>query len=62
MKKVNSKMKSGKAAGPSGLIIEMFKASSETGIHLVKELANSIVSKGVIPVDWEVSCIVNSYM
>ena len=41
MKKVISKIKSGEAAGPSGIVIEM--TSNETCIDLVIDLANSIV-------------------
>ena len=32
-----------------------------SGIDVVTELANSIVNEGVIPADWDVSFIVNSY-
>ena len=32
----------------------MLKASSEIGIDRVAELANSIMSEGVVSVDWEV--------
>ena len=39
----------------------MFKASSETGLVLVTDMANPVVNEGVVPVDWEVSSIVNSY-
>ena len=31
-----SKMKSGKAAGPSGILAEMLKANSDEGIQLMK--------------------------
>ena len=53
-----SKRKRGKAAGPSGIVAEIVKAS---GIDLVTELANSIVNEGVVPADWEVNSVVNSY-
>ena len=42
----------------SGIVVEMLKDSDKTGIDLVVELAKSIMSEDV---DWEVSCIVNSY-
>ena len=48
-------MKSGKGAGPSGNVVDMHKASGDTGIDLVTQLANSIVNEGVVPADWEVS-------
>ena len=69
MKKRISKMKSGKAAGPSGIVVEMLKASGTgtlygtdtgTGIDLVTELTNSVVN-GVVPADWKVSSTVNTY-
>ena len=39
-------MKSNKAAGPSGIVSEMLKASGEAGIDLVTDLVNSILSEG----------------
>ena len=60
MKKAISKMKSVKAAGQLGIVVEMLKASDETGIHLITELANTIVNEDVVPADWGYS-IVNSY-
>ena len=51
VKKAISKMKSGKATGPSG-IVEMLKASGKTCIDPVMELANSIVYEAVAPADW----------
>ena len=61
MKQAISKMKSGKAAGPSGIVAEMLMASGEAGIDLVTELVSSIVYECVIPTDWEISSIVNCY-
>ena len=55
------KMKTGKAAGPSGIVAEMLKASGDTGARLVADLANDMVRNGVIPSDWEDSFIVNIY-
>ena len=40
-----NKMKSDKAAGPSGIVSEMLKASGEAGIDLVTDLVNSIFIK-----------------
>ena len=54
-------MKCNKAAGPSGIVSEMLKASGEAGIDLVTDLVNSILSEGVIPTDWESSSIINCY-
>ena len=52
-----TKMKTGKAAGPSGIVAEMLKASGDTGARLVADLANDMV----IPSDWEDSFIINIY-
>ena len=60
-KKPIGTMKSGKAAEPSGIVAEMSKASGETGIDLVTELAISIVNEGMVPANWEVDSIVNIY-
>ena len=58
--KAITKMKTGKAAGPSGIVVEMLKASGDTGARLVADLANDMVN-GVIPSDWEDSFIINIY-
>ena len=42
------KMKNGKAAGPSGIIAEMLKTSSDTGVWLVTDLPNDIIRNGSI--------------
>ena len=42
------KMKNGKAAGPSGIIAEMLKTSSDTGVWLVTDLPNDIIINGSI--------------
>ena len=54
-------MKTGKSAGPSGIVAEMLKASGDTGARLVADLANDIVRNGAIPSDWEHSFIINIY-
>ena len=59
--KAITKMKTGKAAGPSGIAVEMLKASGDTGARLVADLANDMVRNGVIPSDWEDSFIINIY-
>ena len=55
------KMKSGKAAGPSGIVAEMLKASGDKGITIITCLANAIVRENVIPKDWEESYILNLF-
>ena len=48
-------MKSGKAAGPSGIAAEMLKAAGEDGVTWVTNICNSIVREGKIPSDWRKS-------
>ena len=55
------KMKNGKAAGMSGIVAEMVKASGDTGIELITSLANQIIKDGVILQDWQSSVIVNCF-
>jgi hypothetical protein len=55
------KIKSGKAAGPSGVIAEMLKASGEEGITMLRHLTEKAFSEGVTPRDWEERCIINLY-
>ena len=55
------KMKNGKAAGPSGIVAEMLKASGDTGVRLVADLANDMIRNGTIPSDWENNYIINIY-
>ena len=59
--KALAKMKSGKAAGPSGIIVEMLKAAGSKGIVFLRELTKSVVKHGKIPEDWEMGFILNLY-
>ena len=59
--KAISKMASGKAAGPSGIVAEMLKPVGEAGAVEVHDLTEDIISKGYIPSDWQESFIVNLY-
>ena len=56
-----SKMKKGKAAGLTGVVIEMLEASGGTSIDVVTDLINQIISEGQMPGDWQVSSIVNCF-
>ena len=58
MKKAISKMKSGKAAGPSGEVVEMIKAAGDTGAIMICYLATGIIHDDMVPTDWEQSFIV----
>lgn len=55
------KMKTGKAAGPSGVVAKTLKAAGESGINLVTVLVNAIISSGKIPGEWDESYIINFY-
>ena len=59
--KAISKMASGKAAGPSGIVAEMLKPVGEAGAVEVRDLIEDIISEGCIPTDWQESLIVNLY-
>ena len=59
--KALAKMKSGKSAGPSGIIAAMLKAAGSKGIDFLPELIKSVVKHGKIPEDWEISFILNLY-
>ena len=59
--KVISKMASGKAAGPSGIVAEMLKPVGESGAIEVRHLIEDIISEGRIPTDWQESYIVSLY-
>ena len=59
--KAISKMASGKAAGPSGILAEMLKPVGESGAIEVRHLIKDIISEGRIPTDWQESYIVNLY-
>ena len=52
------KVISGKAAGPSGIVVEMIKAAGDTGATMIRDLATAIIRDGKVPTDWEQSFIV----
>ena len=56
-----SKMKNGKAAGPSDVVSEIVKTAGEAGVDMIKDLVNQIIVEGSIPAEWEPSTIVNCY-
>ena len=61
VKKAISKMKSGKAAGPSGIVVEMIKAAGDTGATMIRNLATAIIRDGKVPTEWEQSFIACLY-
>ena len=56
-----SKMMPGKAAGPSGIVVEMIKAAGDTGASMIRDLATGIICDSKVPTDWERSFIVCLY-
>jgi hypothetical protein len=56
-----TRSKSGKAAGPPGVMSEMLKASGDVGVQWVTDLCNGIVWERVIPSDWRKSWMVSVY-
>ena len=61
MAKATINMKNGKAAGPSRIAAEMLKASTDTGVQLVTDLANDMIRNDTIPSDWENSFFIFIY-
>ena len=52
VKKAISKIKSAKAAGPSGIAVEMIKAAGDTGAAMIHNLATAIIHGRKVPTDW----------
>ena len=44
-----SKIKSGKAAGPSAIVAEMLKPTVDLGVELMRQLTEAVFKNGVIP-------------
>ena len=59
--KALAKMKVGKAAGSSGVVTEMLKASGEDGLTCLENLFNGIIRERKIPTDWDKSVILNCF-
>ena len=60
VKKAISKMKSGKAAGSSGIVVEMIKAAGDTDATMIRDLATAIIRDGKVPSDWELLPVLTS--
>ena len=54
-------MKIEKAAGPTGVVSEMMKASGGFGSRWMTDLIDNIVKEGCIPDDWRKSILVPVY-
>ena len=56
-----SKMKLGKAPGPSGVVTKMLKASSDVCSEMIADLTNSIICDNTMPSEWNDSIIISLY-
>ena len=56
-----SKIKSGKAAGPSGIIIEMIKTAADGVIVCLTSFFNHIIYIGGVTDDWHLSYTINLF-
>jgi len=52
-------MKKGKAAGPTGIVSEMFMADEDCSVDLLRSLCNLTVAQGRIPDDWKSSILLS---
>ena len=56
-----AKMKTGKAAGPSGIVIEIIRLAYKELIKSITNLANKIIKEGGIPSYWNLLYIISLY-
>ena len=61
VRKAINKMSLGKAAGPSGIVVEMLKASGSSGASMIRDLIEDIIFENCIPSEWQESHIVSVY-
>ena len=61
VKKALAKMSAGKAAGPSGIVVEMIRAAGDSGVTMIRDLAEAVIRDGKVPTDWEESFILCLY-
>ena len=56
-----NRMKAGKAAGPTGICVEMLKAAGNNIIPLLTKLINIVIRDHLVPDDWNRSFIISLY-
>ena len=54
-------MKKGKTPGPSGVVTEMLKASSDICSKMIADLTNSIIRDNKMPNKWNDSIVISLY-
>ena len=59
--KAIAKMKTGKAAGPSGIVILMIRSAGKETIKSITNLANRIIREGRLSSNWKLLHIVSLY-
>jgi len=55
--KAQRMLKKGKAAGPTGIVSDMFMADEDCSVEWLTSLCNLIVAQGRIPDDWKTSIL-----
>lgn len=53
VKEALKEMKNGRAAGPSGLTVDLIKAEGKEGVVELTRVLNNVLKKGEIPEDWK---------
>ena len=56
-----NQMKIGKASGPSGVALEMFKAGREKFLKSLTNIFNAILFKNKLPEEWMLSLLVPNF-
>jgi len=54
-------MKKGKAAGPTGIVSEMFMADEDCSVDWLTSLCNLTIAQGRIPDDWKSSILLPGF-
>ena len=53
--------KTGKASGPTEVVIEMIRAADKQGVKWMTEICNEVIRSGKVPEDWKLSSLVPVY-
>jgi len=53
--------KTGKASGPTEVVVEMIRAAGEQGVKWMTDICNEVVRSGKVPEDWKSSFLVPVY-
>ena len=61
VRKAINKISLGKAAGLSGIVVEVLKAAGSSGASMIRDLIEDIIFENRIPSEWQESHIVSVY-